>query len=273
MFIYPVMLKDKILATSSETSKVENAPAKMLRDLDQQMEKRADAGCTLWIKLYSVVSIRAIRVLPFEALYGRSVELSRRTGYAKSVTSEGVISLSEEKGKGSLGVVVEVFLFDELRDRVVNDIVTQLKFLTSLLDDGRGSGYVRFDNQSIECDRLIGIGFVLDFIEFISFTFSDKEMILVIEAICASVCGSCKAISCLISLDLKACTFPSLLALILDTISLRQLHYSSAFNGMRLDYVISSFGVVNFWPGHLSKPIRIDDIPVLSYIKKPHSWH
>ncbi|GKE76861.1 hypothetical protein Tco_1542981, partial [Tanacetum coccineum] len=25
----------------------------MLRDLDQQMEKRADNGCTLWIKSYS----------------------------------------------------------------------------------------------------------------------------------------------------------------------------------------------------------------------------
>ncbi|GJY26600.1 hypothetical protein Tco_0401326 [Tanacetum coccineum] len=95
------------------------------------------------------------------------------------------------------------------------------RFLTSLLDDGRGSGswmflfvwsgyaamrtfcgqakllavrylvkvswnskgYVRFDNQSIECDRLIGIGFMLDFVEFISFTFSDKEIILVIEAV------------------------------------------------------------------------------------------
>ncbi|GJS87580.1 hypothetical protein Tco_0770216 [Tanacetum coccineum] len=40
----------------------------------------------------------------------------------------------------------------------------------------------KFDNQSIERDRLIGIGFVLDFVEFISFTFSDKEMILVIKA-------------------------------------------------------------------------------------------
>ncbi|GJX79486.1 uncharacterized mitochondrial protein-like protein [Tanacetum coccineum] len=40
-----------------------------------------------------------------------------------------------------------------------------------------------FDNQSIERDRLIGIGFVLDFVEFISFTFGDKEMILVIEAV------------------------------------------------------------------------------------------
>ncbi|GKA10054.1 hypothetical protein Tco_0689487 [Tanacetum coccineum] len=37
-------VKDKILATSSETSKVENTPAEMLRDLDQQMEKRADDG-------------------------------------------------------------------------------------------------------------------------------------------------------------------------------------------------------------------------------------
>ncbi|GJZ36871.1 hypothetical protein Tco_0583062 [Tanacetum coccineum] len=44
-------------------------------------------------------------------------------------------------------------------------------------------GYVRLDNQSIERDRLIGIGFVLDFVEFISFTFGDKEMILVIEAV------------------------------------------------------------------------------------------
>ncbi|GJT40472.1 reverse transcriptase domain-containing protein [Tanacetum coccineum] len=42
---------------------------------------------------------------------------------------------------------------------------------------------VLLDNQSIECDRLIGIGFVLDFVEFISFTFGDKEMILVIEAV------------------------------------------------------------------------------------------
>ncbi|GKD22620.1 hypothetical protein Tco_1224323, partial [Tanacetum coccineum] len=35
---------DKILATLSKTSKVENALAKMLRDLDQQMEKRPDDG-------------------------------------------------------------------------------------------------------------------------------------------------------------------------------------------------------------------------------------
>ncbi|GJS68744.1 putative reverse transcriptase domain-containing protein [Tanacetum coccineum] len=37
-------VKDKILATLSETPKVENAPAEMLRDMDQQMENRADDG-------------------------------------------------------------------------------------------------------------------------------------------------------------------------------------------------------------------------------------
>ncbi|GJS33115.1 hypothetical protein Tco_0531497 [Tanacetum coccineum] len=42
----------------------------------------------------------------------------------------------------------------------------------------------KLDNQSIERDRLNGIGFVLDFVEFISFTFGDKEMISVIEALC-----------------------------------------------------------------------------------------
>ncbi|GJT18234.1 retrovirus-related pol polyprotein from transposon TNT 1-94 [Tanacetum coccineum] len=48
-------------------------------------------------------------------------------------------------------------------------------------------GYVRLDNQSIERDHLIGIGFVLDFVEFISFTFGDKEMISVIESVSRSL--------------------------------------------------------------------------------------
>ncbi|GJZ08960.1 hypothetical protein Tco_0543243 [Tanacetum coccineum] len=37
-------VKDKILATPSETSKVENVSSEMMRDLDQQMEKRVDDG-------------------------------------------------------------------------------------------------------------------------------------------------------------------------------------------------------------------------------------
>ncbi|GKB17514.1 hypothetical protein Tco_0889081 [Tanacetum coccineum] len=43
LWVHGSNVKDKILATPSE-SKVENAPAEMLRDLDQQMEKRADDG-------------------------------------------------------------------------------------------------------------------------------------------------------------------------------------------------------------------------------------
>ncbi|GKC54930.1 hypothetical protein Tco_1077675 [Tanacetum coccineum] len=54
--------------------------------------------------------------------------------------------------------------------------------LESLLRDRRCDNHdlSRFGNQSIERDRLIEIGFVLDFVEFISFTFGDKEMIFVI---------------------------------------------------------------------------------------------
>ncbi|GJQ96253.1 putative reverse transcriptase domain-containing protein [Tanacetum coccineum] len=37
-------VKDKILVAQNEASKVENAPAKMLRGLDQQMEKKEDGG-------------------------------------------------------------------------------------------------------------------------------------------------------------------------------------------------------------------------------------
>ncbi|GKD25253.1 retrovirus-related pol polyprotein from transposon TNT 1-94, partial [Tanacetum coccineum] len=42
----------------------------------------------------------------------------------------------------------------------------------------------RLDNQSIERDRLIGIGLVLNFVKFISFTFNDKEMIIEILTFC-----------------------------------------------------------------------------------------
>ncbi|GJV67010.1 putative reverse transcriptase domain-containing protein [Tanacetum coccineum] len=41
-------VKDKILATSSEMPKVKNAPAEMLHDMDQQMEKRADDDMYWW---------------------------------------------------------------------------------------------------------------------------------------------------------------------------------------------------------------------------------
>ncbi|GJZ43676.1 hypothetical protein Tco_0590931, partial [Tanacetum coccineum] len=74
-------------------------------------------------------------------------------------------------------------------------------------------GLSRLHNQSIERDRLIGIGFVLDFVEFISFTFGDKEMILVIEAVSPA---NLKFI-----LDIVVCRKPMILAqLYVDVLSI-----------------------------------------------------
>ncbi|GJS90195.1 putative reverse transcriptase domain-containing protein [Tanacetum coccineum] len=61
------------------------------------------------------------------------------------------------------------------REKVIAYALRQLKI--------HEKNYVRLDNQFIERDRLIGIGFMLDFVEFISSTFGDKEMISVIEAV------------------------------------------------------------------------------------------
>ncbi|GJS40235.1 hypothetical protein Tco_0565278 [Tanacetum coccineum] len=46
-------VKDKILATSSETPKVANVPTEMVCDMDQQMERGQMMVRTLWIKLCS----------------------------------------------------------------------------------------------------------------------------------------------------------------------------------------------------------------------------
>ncbi|GJT98531.1 hypothetical protein Tco_1094049, partial [Tanacetum coccineum] len=61
----------------------------------------------------------------------------------------------EVEYQGSSGLLLqpelpEQFLFDELRNRVVNDVVTHLRFLTSCLDDGRGSGIVEFVDREVK---------------------------------------------------------------------------------------------------------------------------
>ncbi|GJR43512.1 hypothetical protein Tco_1311615 [Tanacetum coccineum] len=67
-------VKDKILATPSETSKVGNAPAEMLCDLDQQMEKRADDGkanvVTDALSRKERVKPRRVRVMAMTIQYG-----------------------------------------------------------------------------------------------------------------------------------------------------------------------------------------------------------
>ncbi|GKC75107.1 hypothetical protein Tco_1125881, partial [Tanacetum coccineum] len=67
-------VKDKILATPSETSNVENAPAEMLRDMDQQIEKRADDGkanvVTDAISRKERVKPRRVRAMAMTIQYG-----------------------------------------------------------------------------------------------------------------------------------------------------------------------------------------------------------
>nr|GEV42100.1 hypothetical protein [Tanacetum cinerariifolium] len=57
-------VKDNILATPIDTSKVENAPAEMLRDLDQQIEKRADDGRTPSNDSPSFLGLRTKLLMP-----------------------------------------------------------------------------------------------------------------------------------------------------------------------------------------------------------------
>ncbi|GJV18336.1 hypothetical protein Tco_1367356 [Tanacetum coccineum] len=105
-------VKDKILATSSETSKVENTPAEMLRDLDQQMEKRADDGkanvVTDALSRKERVKPRRVRAMAMTIQYGvRGMILTAQSEAFKqeNVLAEilhGLDQQMERKGDESL---------------------------------------------------------------------------------------------------------------------------------------------------------------------------
>ncbi|GJT80013.1 hypothetical protein Tco_1054355 [Tanacetum coccineum] len=109
-------VKDKILATSSETSKVENAPAEMLRDLDQQMEKRADDGkenvVTDALSRKERVKPRRVRAMAMTIQYGvRGMILTAQSEAFKqeNVLAEilhGLDQQMERKGDESLSPVL-----------------------------------------------------------------------------------------------------------------------------------------------------------------------
>ncbi|GJV59779.1 putative reverse transcriptase domain-containing protein [Tanacetum coccineum] len=120
-------VKDKILVAQSEASKVENAPAEMLRGLDQQMEKNEDGGCTIWIEFswdthlplaefsYNNSYHSSIRCAPFKALYERKCRLKttrdREKSYADNrrkplefeVGDQVLLKVSPWKGAGCFG--------------------------------------------------------------------------------------------------------------------------------------------------------------------------
>ncbi|GJS56493.1 hypothetical protein Tco_0629855 [Tanacetum coccineum] len=248
-------VKDKILATTSETSKVENAPAEMLRDLDQQMEKRADDGklkaardrqksyadnrrqplefevgdrvmlkvspCKGVIRFGKKGKLAPRYVGPFEILERISpvayqlrlheelkpVENSDRevkrlkcsrivVVKAKLLAVRYLVKVSwNSKGNFELTWVWEDYLKDKYPRLIVWLVKPLVLTYESVVMYGlcvymRYVDCVRVGNQSIERDRLIGIGLVMDLVKFLSFTFGGKEMTFVIYA---SVCGSCKA--------------------------------------------------------------------------------
>ncbi|GJX81362.1 putative reverse transcriptase domain-containing protein [Tanacetum coccineum] len=61
-------IKDKMLAAQYEASKEENAPAKMLRSLDQQMEKKGDGGLYFMDRIW-VPSIEYYKIGKLSRLY------------------------------------------------------------------------------------------------------------------------------------------------------------------------------------------------------------
>ncbi|GJS53388.1 putative reverse transcriptase domain-containing protein, partial [Tanacetum coccineum] len=105
-------VKDKILATLSETHKVENAPAEMLRDMNQQMEKRADDGkanvVTGALSRKERVKPRCVRAMAMTIQYGvRGMILAAQSEAFKqeNVLAErlhGLDQQMERKGDGSL---------------------------------------------------------------------------------------------------------------------------------------------------------------------------
>ncbi|GJY87247.1 hypothetical protein Tco_0501875 [Tanacetum coccineum] len=187
-------VKDKILATLSETSKVENAPAEMLCGLDQQMQKRANNSCTYGLNCIVSMSMKFATiqgmmrtVVMDEAHASRSPILWAKIGESSLIGPELVQETTDK-------VVLIKEKLKSARDRQKSYADNRRKPLEFEVGDlvmlkvspckgvvgfgKKGKLAPRYGNQSIERDRLIGIGFVLDFVEFILFTFGDKEMIL-----------------------------------------------------------------------------------------------
>ncbi|GKF77640.1 hypothetical protein Tco_0230110 [Tanacetum coccineum] len=94
-------VKDKILATSNETSKVENALAEMLRDLDQQIEKRADDGCTLWIKLVKLKRVRAMSMTIQLSVKDKILATPSETSKVENAPAEILCELDQQMEKMS----------------------------------------------------------------------------------------------------------------------------------------------------------------------------
>ncbi|GJU13327.1 putative reverse transcriptase domain-containing protein [Tanacetum coccineum] len=149
-------VKDKILATSSETSKVENEPAEMLHDLDQQMEKRSDDGCKAnmvidVLRRNEQVKPRRVRAMAMTIQYGvRGMILASQSEAFKkeNVLAERLHGYEVDKG----------FYIDEIiaRNEILVDDQLRLRWMiypVVLADDVEGvRDAIGFDyHSSIWC--------------------------------------------------------------------------------------------------------------------------
>ncbi|GJU71161.1 hypothetical protein Tco_1262566 [Tanacetum coccineum] len=180
-------VKDKILDTSSETSKVENGndeggssnemEARSINVLGTYPERNAAESVSDAIRFeYCLASSSWIdkwKTHDKEVYDIREAQAARdrQKSYADNSCMPAMRTLCGQAKLLAVRYLVKVSWNSKTRFPKRGETV-----------DNRCLSR-RFDNQSIERDRLIGIGFVLDFVEFILFTFSDKEMILVIEAV------------------------------------------------------------------------------------------
>ncbi|GJT93810.1 hypothetical protein Tco_1082655 [Tanacetum coccineum] len=194
-------VKDKILATSSETSKVENAPAEMLRDLDQQMEKRADDGkanvVTDALSRKERVKPRRVRAMAMTIQYGvrgmieyEECSISRSemdeahaikfgAGYAACVPfcGQDIVVSSKNILVNVVGIKVE-FGYQSLSCDVSNGFGFVFVFC--------GVHFVHFDGQNdlmklqLALKKLVSEKGALEILDVTKLSFTDALMFLII---------------------------------------------------------------------------------------------
>ncbi|GJR42644.1 hypothetical protein Tco_1310747 [Tanacetum coccineum] len=153
-------VKDKILATTSETSKEENAPAEMLRDLDQQMEKRADDGkanvVTDALSRKERVKPRRVRAMAMTIQYGvRGMILTAQSEAFNLIGPELVLDMTDK-------VVLIKEKLKEARDRQKSYADNRRKPLEFevgyrvMLKVSHWKGVIRFGKKGKLAPRYVG---------------------------------------------------------------------------------------------------------------------
>ncbi|GJT65326.1 reverse transcriptase domain-containing protein [Tanacetum coccineum] len=188
------------------------APSEM-QELSDQLQKLSDRGSSTYSKIdlrsgYHQLRVRheyipktafrtryghyEFQVMPFGLTSAPVVFMDLMNRVCKPYLDKFVIvfiddiliySRNKEEHEDHMRIILKLLKKEKLYAKFskCDFWISIVQFLGHVICDNHDLS--RLNNQSIERDRLNGIGFVLDFVEFISFTFGDKEMISVIEAV------------------------------------------------------------------------------------------